>query len=115
MSVVTDSSNTSSESSGSSTSMILTIESIPNYLKDNLELLGVSIDCNDIGMAVEDAIVKENGIEVTTIQGGNVNYAFCIKFPFLNGGNGNGKTVFLKQVRYGMLLYYIVLLTYVLN
>ena len=66
--------------------MILTVESIPNYLKEHWELIGVSSKTSK----VEDAV---KGIEVTTILGGNVNYAFCIKFPSMNG-----KTVFLKQV-----------------
>ena len=74
------------ETSGSS-NMILTVESIPNYLKEHWELIGLSSNTSK-----EEAL---KGIEVTTILGGNVNYAFCIKFPSMNG-----KTVFLKQVCY---------------
>ena len=69
--------------------MILTVESIPKYLKEHWELIGLSTSKT----SKEDAL---KGIEVTTILGGNVNYAFCIKFPSMN----NGKTVFLKQVCY---------------
>ena len=100
--------------SESGSNMILTVESIPNYLKENFKTIGFGISLfssnvsrsdsrSDEAMTaiaakakeVMDAILKENGIEVTTIQGGNVNYAFCIKFPFMGE---NGKTVFLKQV-----------------
>ena len=55
---------------------ILTAETIPNYLKDRLDELKV--------------IDTVEGIKVDAIQGGNVNYAFCITL-------GNGNTVFLKQ------------------
>ena len=78
--------------SGSS-NMILTVESIPEYLKEHWELIGELLSTtNHVSGAAEDAL---KGIEVTTIQGGNVNYAFCIKFPFMGE---YGKTVFLKQV-----------------
>jgi 5-methylthioribose kinase len=56
---------------------ILTTETIPKYLEDRLDELKGVID------TVE-------GVKVEAIQGGNVNYAFCITL-------GNGKTVFLKQ------------------
>lgn len=56
---------------------ILTVETIPAYLSSRLDKLKGVID------SVE-------GIEVSTIMGGNVNYAFFIKL-------GNGSTVFLKQ------------------
>jgi 5-methylthioribose kinase len=56
---------------------ILTVETIPQYLESNLDNLKGVVDSLD-------------GIQVSTIVGGNVNYAFCIKL-------GNGNSVFLKQ------------------
>lgn len=56
---------------------ILTAETIPKYLESRLDNLKGVIDSLD-------------GIQVSTIAGGNVNYAFCIKL-------GNGSSVFLKQ------------------
>jgi len=56
---------------------ILTVETIPKYLESQLANLTGVVDSLD-------------GIEVTRIAGGNVNYAFCIKL-------GNGSTIFLKQ------------------
>jgi hypothetical protein len=79
------------ETSGSS-NMILTVESIPKYLKEHWKLIGLSTSKT----SKEEAL---KGIEVTTILGGNVNYAFCIKFTSMNG-----KTVFLKQVCYVLLV-----------
>lgn len=56
---------------------ILTAETIPKYLESHLSSLKGVVDSLD-------------GIEVTPIAGGNVNYAFCIKLE-------NGSTIFLKQ------------------
>jgi 5-methylthioribose kinase len=60
-----------------SATQILTAETIPKYLEERLgELKGV--------------VDSVEGIQVKTITGGNVNYAFCITL-------GNGSTIFLKQ------------------
>ena len=68
---------------------ILKAETIPQYLKDRWEesQLGAKL-----GGGVVDAESALKGITVSTIVGGNVNYAFCIKLPGLND-----KAVFLKQ------------------
>ena len=73
---------------------ILTVETVPSYIQDHW------IGEGGIGKAVMSGSSEVNaetavkGIEVSAIQGGNVNYAFRIKLPALNG-----KTIFLKQVR----------------
>jgi 5-methylthioribose kinase len=60
---------------------ILTAESIPKYLEEHFnEMKDVIGDSND----------SLEGVQVATIAGGNVNYAFCITLK-------NGKTMFLKQ------------------
>lgn len=66
---------------------ILTAETVPAYLKDQWEDLGIgkALDCTT---TAEEAL---EGIVVNAIQGGNVNYAFCIELPAL------AKKVFLKQ------------------
>lgn len=66
-------------------SQILTTETVPDYLKDHWD---------DIGKALgsDNTLASLEGVEVTAIQGGNVNYAFCIRLP-----NLNNKAVFLKQ------------------
>mmetsp|Transcript_30933 Transcript_30933/g.72618 ORF Transcript_30933/g.72618 Transcript_30933/m.72618 type:complete len:427 (+) Transcript_30933:151-1431(+) len=65
------------DDSTTTTAKILTVETIPAYIQDHLaDLKGV--------------IETTEGMEVTAIVGGNVNYAFCIKV-------GDGKSVFLKQ------------------
>ena len=56
---------------------ILTAETIPKYLESHLTSLNGVVDALD-------------GIKVTPIAGGNVNYAFCINL-------GDGSTIFLKQ------------------
>lgn len=56
---------------------ILTPETIPKYLESQLPSLKGVVDSLD-------------GIEVTSIAGGNVNYAFCVKLA-------SGSTIFLKQ------------------
>lgn len=60
-----------------SASQILTVETVPQYLKDHLTDLKGVIDSLD-------------GVQVSSITGGNVNYAFCIKLA-------NDRSVFLKQ------------------
>jgi hypothetical protein len=82
-------------------SMILTTESIPKYLKEHWELIRLSLASSSDDNANDNVDVNYNvdvddalkGIEVNTIQGGNVNYAFCIKFPSMDN-----RIVFLKQV-----------------
>eukprot|EP00980_Cylindrotheca_fusiformis_P022879 scaffold9857_cov127-Cylindrotheca_fusiformis.AAC.25 len=56
---------------------ILTAETIPKYLESRLDNLAGVIDSLD-------------GLQVSVISGGNLNYAFCIK-------PANGSAVFLKQ------------------
>ena len=90
--------------------MILTVETVPHYLQEHwteieqgLFAASSSSSTTTAGMWSKEA--EEAGaaaaaaffdqIQVTTIQGGNVNYAFCIHLPSELGG----KTVFLKQVR----------------
>jgi hypothetical protein len=78
-------------------SMILTTESIPKYLEEHWNSIGLGDSGNSSAPEDSDSDLDSllKGIEVNTIQGGNVNYAFCIKFPSMNN-----KTVFLKQVMY---------------
>jgi 5-methylthioribose kinase len=64
-----------------SAAQILTAESIPKYLEEHLD------DLKDV---IGDGESLE-GVQVTTIAGGNVNYAFCITLAT------TGKTMFLKQ------------------
>jgi len=64
---------------------ILTTESVPDYLKDNWGDIGKALGSDDAAKSLE-------GVEVTAIEGGNVNYAFCIRLPALDG-----RAVFLKQ------------------
>ena len=59
------------------TGTILTPETIPSYLNDRLNALKGVVD------SVED-------MKVEAIQGGNVNYAFCITLDY-------GAKIFLKQ------------------
>mmetsp|Transcript_289 Transcript_289/g.712 ORF Transcript_289/g.712 Transcript_289/m.712 type:complete len:408 (+) Transcript_289:215-1438(+) len=74
------------------TAKILTVETVPSYIKDHWSGEG------GIGKAVVsttdvvDAETAIKGIDVSAIQGGNVNYAFRIKLPALNN-----KIIFLKQ------------------
>lgn len=56
---------------------ILTAETVPAYLKAHLDEL-------------KDVIDSLDGVQVSAITGGNVNFAFCIKLA-------NGSTLFLKQ------------------
>jgi len=85
--------------------MILTVESIPNYVKQQwTEHIGPQLQQSDIKEEEEEDISKSSsirnygadsalrGLEVTTIDGGSVNFSFCLKFPALNN-----KTLFLKQ------------------
>jgi len=69
---------------------ILTAETVPKYLGDRWEEIGKSLVQG--GSSGCDAAKALEGIEVSAIEGGNVNYAFCIRLPAL----GN-KAVFLKQ------------------
>lgn len=74
---------------------VLTVETVPKYLVDNwTSIVASSSEYEDL----KDIILEsENDIqEVTAIQGGNVNYAFCITLP-------NEKTIFLKQVSFGLM------------
>jgi len=66
---------------------ILTAETLPSYLKKQWDELGLgsSLDCK---MPAEGAL---EGIAVSAIQGGNVNYAFCVDLPALS------RKVFVKQ------------------
>ena len=63
---------------------ILTAESVPQYLKDHWDGIGASL-----GGTAEESL---EGVAVSAIQGGNVNYAFCIRLPALDN-----KAIFLKQ------------------
>lgn len=65
---------------------ILTAESVPQYLKERWE----SDLSAKLGGASADTALE--GVTVQAIQGGNVNYAFCIRLPALND-----KAIFLKQ------------------
>ena len=64
---------------------ILTTDTVPDYLRDNWAEIGASLGSEDAAVALE-------GVEVTAIQGGNVNYAFCIRLPGLDD-----RAIFLKQ------------------
>jgi len=69
------------------TADILTAETVPQYLKDRWDLedgLGAKL-----GGSAESAL---EGVTVSAIQGGNVNYAFCVRLPGLDN-----KAIFLKQ------------------
>jgi hypothetical protein len=68
-----------------STGQILTVDTVPKYLVDKWSSIIQDSDLKDI------ALTNEKDIQVTAIQGGNVNYAFCITLP-------NQRTIFLKQV-----------------
>lgn len=75
------------------TDLILTVDTVPQYFKDHWkDLLGSSLSkiVDDDGVLLGTVFEK---IKVQTIQGGNVNYAFCVQLPPELGG----KTVFLKQ------------------
>ena len=63
-------------------SKILTAETVPKYLEERWAELSAKIGTSE----------SLEGVQVKAIQGGNVNYAFCITLK-------NGKTIFLKQVR----------------
>ena len=56
--------------------MILTVESIPNYLKEHWELIFLSLSSTS-SETKEDAL---KGIEVTTIQGGMLIMHFVLNF-----------------------------------
>eukprot|EP00536_Pseudo-nitzschia_multiseries_P003107 jgi/Psemu1/322873/estExt_fgenesh1_pg.C_440016 len=66
---------------------ILTAETLPSYLKEQWDELGLgsSLDCKIPG---EQAL---EGIVVSAIQGGNVNYAFFVDLPVIS------RKVFVKQ------------------
>lgn len=65
---------------------ILTVETVTEYLKEKWdEGIGKAL-----GGASADTALE--GIDVGAIEGGNVNYAFCIRFPGLDN-----KAIFLKQ------------------
>lgn len=69
------------------TAQILTAETVPQYLKDHWDAeggLGAKL-----GGTAEESL---EGVTVSAIQGGNVNYAFCIRLPALDN-----KAIFLKQ------------------
>lgn len=69
------------------TADILTAETVPQYLKDRWDIedgLGAKL-----GGTAEAAL---EGVTVSAIQGGNVNYAFCVRLPGLDN-----KAIFLKQ------------------
>ena len=66
---------------------ILTAETVPQYLQDRWESEGIGNTLGATG-SVEESL---EGVEVQAIQGGNVNYAFCIRLPSID------KVVFLKQ------------------
>ena len=76
---------------------ILTAATIPKYLEGRWDVLSKVLNVD-----LEAPSVME-GIQVDAIEGGNVNYAFRITFPNLDGnGSGSGdnnRTIFLKQVR----------------
>jgi hypothetical protein len=63
---------------------ILTVETVPKYLEDHWDEItkGIGGSCDSLSL---------EGVQVKAIQGGNVNYAFCITLQ-------DGKTIFLKQV-----------------
>ncbi len=63
---------------------ILTVESVPQYLKDHWDGIGAKL-----GGTADESL---EGVTVSAIQGGNVNYAFCIRLPALDN-----KAIFLKQ------------------
>jgi 5-methylthioribose kinase len=69
------------------TAKILTAETVPKYLEEHWDQIIKSMDDGDNGSWSLD------GVQVKAIQGGNVNYAFCITFA-------DGKTIFLKQVSF---------------
>merc|ERR1712238_376213 len=83
--------------------MILTVDSIPNYLRKHwAEHIGPQLQQSDIEeeelMSTSSSLRNYGvdyalrGLEVTTIEGGSVNFSFCLKFPALNN-----KALFLKQ------------------
>lgn len=84
--------------------MILSVESIPNYLKKHwAEHIGPKLQQSELeeeGRSKSSSLRNYGvdnvlrGIEITTIEGGSVNFSFCIRFPALNN-----KALFLKQVR----------------
>lgn len=64
---------------------ILTAETVPKYLEERWEELSKSVVGSDgVPLSLEN-------VKVNAIQGGNVNYAFCITLK-------DGQTIFLKQV-----------------
>jgi len=82
--------------------MILSVESIPNYLKKHwTEHIGPKLQQSELeeeGRSKSSSLRNYGvdnvlrGIEITTIEGGSVNFSFCIRFPALNN-----KALFLKQ------------------
>lgn len=71
---------------------LLTEATVPRYLEDRWD---------DISRALQvdlEAPSAMEGVTVTAIQGGNLNYAFCVTFPNLKGGGNGKRTLFLKQV-----------------
>ena len=59
---------------------ILTADTVPQYLEERVTELSAVIGSKD----------DLKDVKVSAIQGGNVNYAFCITLQ-------SGKTIFLKQ------------------
>mmetsp|Transcript_37732 Transcript_37732/g.42231 ORF Transcript_37732/g.42231 Transcript_37732/m.42231 type:complete len:428 (+) Transcript_37732:78-1361(+) len=69
---------------------ILTTESIPKYLEQVWGLPDFTFtNASTVATTTDDNALQ--GMKVETIQGGNVNYAFCIELPALK------KKMFLKQ------------------
>jgi hypothetical protein len=61
---------------------ILTTDTVPKYLEERWDEITQEMGTDSLSL---------DGVEVKAIQGGNVNYAFCIILQ-------DGKTIFLKQV-----------------
>jgi 5-methylthioribose kinase len=61
---------------------ILTADTVPKYLEERWDEITKEMGTDSLSL---------DGVEVKAIQGGNVNYAFCIVLQ-------DGKTIFLKQV-----------------
>jgi hypothetical protein len=75
------------------TAKTLTVETVPSYIREHWDGDdGIGKSVMSTAAAAAAATTSLDGIEVSAIQGGNVNYAFQIKLPAVN------KTVFLKQV-----------------
>jgi hypothetical protein len=76
-----------------STGQILTVDTVPKYLVDKWSSIIQDSNINYNDDLKDITLTDEKDIQVTAIQGGNVNYAFCITLP-------NQRTIFLKQVIY---------------